>query len=41
MGILTYELLFGIAPFKGENKKETFEKVKEMVLEFPEEVEVS
>lgn len=30
VGVLTYELIFGIAPFKAENKALTFEKVNKL-----------
>lgn len=30
VGVLTYELIFGIAPFKTETKSATFEKVKKL-----------
>lgn len=35
VGVLAYELLFGVAPFKAENKSSTFSKVKDLQYNFP------
>lgn len=35
VGILTYELIFGLAPFKAEGKSATFNKVKQLEYTFP------
>lgn len=35
VGVLTYELIFGFAPFKAEGKTATFNKVKKLEYEFP------
>ena len=40
-GILTYEMLYGKAPFKGQTRKEIFNKILHSKLSFPEEISVS
>ncbi len=35
VGVLAYQLLFGVAPFKAENKSGTFAKVKDLQYTFP------
>ena len=37
IGVLTYELIFGTSPFKGENKAKTIEKVKNLDYSFEKE----
>lgn len=41
LGIMLYEMLFGIPPFYNENQNEMYEKILSAPLEFPEEVPLS
>lgn len=41
LGILTYEMLFGFTPFKGENTNETFSNILKNEVTFPNNNEVS
>ena len=40
-GILIYELLYGVTPFRGKKRDETFENILKRPLSFPEQPEVS
>ena len=35
LGVLMYEMLVGVCPFEGENKKETMAKVMKSTIEYP------
>lgn len=37
LGVLTYRMLYGIAPFKANSEKELFSKIKKGTYIFPEE----
>lgn len=39
IGVLTYEILFGIDPFYGENIMEIFDNILNLKLVFPSEIE--
>ena len=41
LGILIYELLFGVSPFKGPRRDFTFQNILHAPLKFPEKVNVS